>query len=91
MLDPSNVIVAIPSFLALVCGVRWAQVDARSRGSWLSWGQAIVVFIAPALALPAYLIWTRGWRGLISSTVFFFLLALIFTVGYELRVWAWYR
>lgn len=43
----------------------WVVWDAQSRRCTPCYDFGLMVYVALYLALPGYLIWTRGWRGLL--------------------------
>src|SRR5262245_18668935 len=53
----------------------WCQVDARERGGTIGKLQFVAIILFALIALPVYLVRTRGVRGFLSI-----LLALLFYV-----------
>jgi hypothetical protein len=54
--------------LALTCTI-WCVADARARGKELIWPARIGVFFFWPFAVPIYLIWSRGLRGVVTALV----------------------
>jgi hypothetical protein len=50
----------------LVSSIAWCFVDAKQRGHRIGRVMKLLLVLFFALALPIYLIQTRGWRGLIT-------------------------
>src|SRR5205085_2183410 len=44
----------------------WCGTDARIRGLNLVWPARIGIFVFGPLGLMAYIVWSRGWRGLLT-------------------------
>jgi hypothetical protein len=60
--EPSVLDFVVPSALAVALGW-WAVVDAKRRGRPIPmFAQSWFVLLAPIL-VPAYLVWSRRWRG----------------------------
>jgi hypothetical protein len=51
----------------LVCAsaiLYWCTLDAHIRGKTFHHGWAVAFMFTWPVALPIYLVWTQGWRGL---------------------------
>jgi hypothetical protein len=59
-----------------ICFATWVQTDARIRRCTPFFDFGTFVLVIWSLAIPWYLIWTRGWRGLLLTLMFFGLLVL---------------
>ena len=59
-----------------ICFATWVQADARSRRCTPCCDFGMFVLATWILSVPWYLIWTRGWRGLLVTASFFGLLIL---------------
>jgi hypothetical protein len=44
----------------------WCALDARIRGKPFQHGLGLPLLMTWPVSMAAYLVWTRGWRGLIS-------------------------
>jgi hypothetical protein len=53
----------IPNFLMACTAAGWCVVDARRRGKPIVLAVQFIMLIFWSLAVPIYLIATRGWRG----------------------------
>ena len=54
----------IQALMAACCAV-WVTRDARTRRRYPFFDFGTLVFFTCGLAVPVYLIWTRGWRGVL--------------------------
>ncbi len=54
----------------------WVVWDAQSRRCTPCYDFGLMVYLGWFLALPGYLIWTRGWRGLLLLFGFFLLVLI---------------
>ena len=71
------------SFGAASCFALWACLDARIRRSTPCFDFGSFVFFSWLVAIPVYLMATRGWRGLlVSLSLFFTLFVSIFFAGF---------
>lgn len=60
---PMRLDILVP--LALyTAGSWWVIVDARTRGRAVPLHSRQLFFLIAALLIPAYVVWSRGWRGL---------------------------
>ena len=64
----------IASYTLPICLVIWVQADAQRRHCTPCYDFGMFVLFAWALCVPAYLLWSRGWRGVLVVLVFFGLL-----------------
>jgi hypothetical protein len=55
-----------------VCLGWWALVDARRRGHYIPTTARWWFVVLAGIVVPAYVIWSRGWRGLVWVAVNFF-------------------
>ena len=60
----------IADFTLPVCFMTWVQTDARIRRCTPFFDFGTFVCVMWSLAIPWYLIWTRGWRGLLVILMF---------------------
>jgi hypothetical protein len=61
---PSRLAQWIIYYTLPICAVAWVQQDARLRRCTPCFDFGMFVLMIWWLAIPWYLIWTRGWRGL---------------------------
>lgn len=54
--------------LALACAV-WSGADAAARGLTLVWPARIGILFFWPVAVPVYLIWSRGARGVVTAVL----------------------
>jgi hypothetical protein len=47
----------------------WMRADARLRGASIPGGGLLLAAVLLPLAVPAYILWTRRWRGLLVIAV----------------------
>jgi hypothetical protein len=47
-----------------VCLGLWALADAKRRGHYIPTTARWLFFVLAGILVPAYVIWSRGWRGL---------------------------
>jgi UDP-N-acetylmuramyl pentapeptide phosphotransferase/UDP-N-acetylglucosamine-1-phosphate transferase len=77
----------IPFLMAIVLGW-WALADAKSRGHRIPKMSLPWFFLFAVFAVPAYVIWSRNWRGvglvLLHLIGFCVLYVLVSSVGGEL-------
>ena len=66
----------ILSYTLPICFVTWVQADARFRRCTPCCDFGTFVLATWLIAIPWYLIWTRGWRGLLITAIFLGLLIL---------------
>jgi peptidoglycan/LPS O-acetylase OafA/YrhL len=60
-----NALVYYLSALLLACtAAGWCVVDARRRDNPLPWAVQLLAFLFWTIAVPIYLVVSRGWRGL---------------------------
>ena len=60
----------IADFTMPVCFMTWVQTDARIRRCTPFFDFGTFVFFTWSIAIPVYLIWTRGWRGVLVTFMF---------------------
>jgi hypothetical protein len=59
-----NALVAYLGTLLMACtAAEWCLIDSSYRGKPMTWSVQFLVFVFWSLAVPLYLIVTRGWRG----------------------------
>jgi hypothetical protein len=68
---PSMYAQLIASCTLPICFATWVQTDARIRRCTPFFDFGTFVLVIWTLAIPWYLIWTRGWRGLLVTLMFF--------------------
>ncbi len=73
---PSTPAQLIASYTLPICFVTWVQADARDRCCTPCFDFGTFVLAIWFVAVPWYLIWTRGWRGFLVTFMFFGLLIL---------------
>jgi hypothetical protein len=58
-------IVFVVQFLMAACCAVWVTRDARRRRRFPFFDFGTLILFTCGIALPIYLIWTRGWRGVV--------------------------
>ena len=56
-------------------------IDAKVRRHPLSDGMKLIVYATFPISMAVYLIWSRGWRGILWLVFHLFLLVVVFTVS----------
>ncbi len=84
--DPPAVDWILSILLAFIM-VMLCQSDARQRQKPLTRSLGFVMLITWPLAVPAYLIWSRGWKGLWLTLLHALLLYLTFVFAFVLSSW----
>jgi hypothetical protein len=51
------------TFLMACTSAEWCLIDSSRRGKPMTWSVQFLVFVFWSIAVPIYLIATRGWRG----------------------------
>jgi hypothetical protein len=69
-ITPSGYAHLIASCTLPVCFATWVQSDARIRRCTPFFDFGTFILVLWSLAIPWYLIWTRGWRGLLVILMF---------------------
>ena len=64
----------------------WVVWDARSRRCTPCWDFGLMVYLGWLLVVPGYLIWTRGWRGILL--LFAFICLIFLPVFLPMVAWA---
>ena len=72
-ITPSNAAHLITSWTFPIFLVAWVQADARSRRCTPCFDFGFFLLPIWTLSVPWYLIWTRGWRGVLVALMFYFL------------------
>jgi hypothetical protein len=67
---PSTYAQLIADFTLPICFATWVQTDARIRRCTPFFDFGTFILVLWSLAIPWYLIWTRGWRGLLVTLMF---------------------
>jgi hypothetical protein len=75
-ITPSNPAQLISTFTLPICFATWVQADARARRCTPCFDFGWFVGATWIFSIPWYLIWTRGWRGLLLTFMFFGLFIL---------------
>ena len=84
-IPPSGPAQLIASYTLPLCFVTWVQADARTRRCTPCFDFGTFILAIWVFSVPWYLIWTRGWRGLLLAMMFFGL--LIFPTCVAIFVW----
>ena len=79
--EPPMVADVIASYLMPIGFAAWVQADARLRGCTPCFDFGTFVMFAWPITVPWYLIWTRGWRGLLITLMFLGLLLFPFVLA----------
>ncbi len=86
---PSVNDVVIPvAFFAIL--VSWTLTDARRRGHPIPLLAGAPMFFVAGLAVPGYLIWSRGWRGLGLVVLHGLALMVLATVVTQVGGYLWF-
>ena len=83
--EPSTPTQLIASYTMPICFVRWVQADARARRCTPCFDFGTFVLVTWVFSVPWYLIWTRGWRGLLVT--FMFVGLLVFPTFVAVVLW----
>ena len=62
--SPYTLTEAIASFACGIFTTSWAVSDSRKRGHPIVHILQLLMFLTWTVAIPIYLIWSRGWKGL---------------------------
>ncbi len=68
----------------------WAVIDARRAGRPLLHIIQLLMFFTWSIALPIYLIWSRGWRGLVLVFLHAAVLSLVFCASFYATFFVFY-
>lgn len=59
----------------------WCSADAARRGRPLGHAWRWMIFLFWFVAVPAYLVWSRGWKGVLMTVGFAILLVACLSAG----------
>ena len=75
-------------FLLYASGAAWVISDARKRGKPFPAATSFWLFVIAPIATPVYVLWSRGWRGLVYVTLFLVAWWFVSYVGISLGTYA---
>ena len=82
--EPSGLDVWVPVALTIILGW-WAIVDARQRGYSVPLLTRAWFFLFALVLVPAYIVWSRKWRGLgwmvLHAALWYLLAAFVLNAG----------